>query len=317
MSDSMARRFLDAWNHLAPDGVTDADVADGSPRPRWHEPRFLIDDQHSATRSLQSLANALRSIGYSAPALSRLLGAATIYQPDLLSFPFFGRSAADGSSLGAAARLFLLEDALPRAEAAAFLGSDVVAALIDVDLLRTLPDERVRSAVDLFPVGDLLVASDPVFFPDDPPAGREVYYVGRDSFDLAQAVPRDRVERVLDLCTGTGVQALSAAAHASEVVGVDVNPRAVRFARANARMNGIDNATFVEGDLFGPVAGRRFDLVIANPPFVAAPPGERRFVSGRRAPGRWRARRRHGRARRPHGSSRGGVRHHRIRSPDG
>jgi carbamoyltransferase len=61
------------------------------------------------------------------------------------------------------------------------------------------------------------------------------------------------------------------------VVGVDVNPRAVRFARANARMNGIENVTFIEGDLFGPVAGSRFDLVIANPPFVATPVGERRL----------------------------------------
>jgi carbamoyltransferase len=246
------------------------------------EPKFLIDaDQPSVTRSLRSLAQSLLEIGYTAPALAQLLGATTIYEPDLLAFPFFGRRAANGSHLGAAARLFLLEDALSPAEAATFLGTDLVDALIEVDLLTTLADDSLRSVVNLFPVGELLLATDPVFFreslPFDCGAGREVYYVGRDSFDLAEALPRDKFEHALDLCTGSGVQALCASARTKAVIGVDVNARAVRFARVNALMNGIDNATFVDGDLFSPVVGRRFDLVIANPPFVAAPMGERSF----------------------------------------
>lgn len=229
------------------------------------------------TSTLRSLAETLHGVDYSAAALSHLLGATTIYEPDLLAFPFYRRRAANGSPLGAAARLFLLEDPLSREVATALLGGELVDALIDVDVLAMAAGDSVQSVVDVFPVGDLLVATDLVFFrgrvPFDAPTGREVYYVGRDSFDLAEALPRNAVQRVLDLCTGSGVQALCAAARADEVVGVDINPRAVQFARANSLLNGIDNASFFEGDLFAPVAGRRFDLVVANPPFVAAPVG--------------------------------------------
>ncbi len=54
-------------------------------------------------------------------------------------------------------------------------------------------------------------------------------------------------------------------------MGVDLSPRAVCFARFNALLNGIDNCSFVVGDLYGPVAGQRFERVLANPPFVACP----------------------------------------------
>lgn len=39
----------------------------------------------------------------------------------------------------------------------------------------------------------------------------------------------------------------------------------------NARLNGLSNIACLEGDLFGPVRGRMFDLVIMNPPFVISP----------------------------------------------
>jgi release factor glutamine methyltransferase len=81
---------------------------------------------------------------------------------------------------------------------------------------------------------------------------------------LAEVRPDDRV---LDMGTGSGVNAILAAGTAAEVVGVDVNPAAVRAAVANAERNGVSaRTTFVRGDLFDPVAGR-FDLVVFDPPF--------------------------------------------------
>lgn len=74
-------------------------------------------------------------------------------------------------------------------------------------------------------------------------------------------------ERVLDMGTGSGVNAILAAGRGAEVVAVDVNPHAVEAARANAERNGVpDRVTVAQSDLFSEVDGR-FDLVIFDPPF--------------------------------------------------
>lgn len=74
-------------------------------------------------------------------------------------------------------------------------------------------------------------------------------------------------ERVLDLGTGSGVNAIVAAAAGGDVVAVDVNPVAVGCARANAAANGLaDRVDVRESDVFDNVDGR-FDLVVFDPPF--------------------------------------------------
>ncbi|HYF62284.1 MAG TPA: HemK2/MTQ2 family protein methyltransferase [Herpetosiphonaceae bacterium] len=79
--------------------------------------------------------------------------------------------------------------------------------------------------------------------------------------------------RVLDLGTGSGVLAVCAARVAGEVAAVDINPAAVRCARINALLNGVeDRLTVYEGDLFAPVAGRTFDVVLFNPPYFRGRP---------------------------------------------
>lgn len=74
---------------------------------------------------------------------------------------------------------------------------------------------------------------------------------------------------VLDMGTGSGVCAVFAARHARRVVAVDINASAARCARINALINRVDDTVDVRhGDLFDPVAGERFDLVLFNPPFL-------------------------------------------------
>lgn len=78
---------------------------------------------------------------------------------------------------------------------------------------------------------------------------------------------------VLDMGTGSGVGAVCAAAYAGRVVAVDINPAAVRCARINALLNAVEARVEVrQGDLFAPVAGERFDLVLFNPPFFRGAP---------------------------------------------
>lgn len=82
---------------------------------------------------------------------------------------------------------------------------------------------------------------------------------------------------VLDLGTGTGVCAVFAARHARQVVAVDINAAAVRCAKANALLNHAEDRIDVRhGDLFQPVAGRRFDLVLFNPPYLPGQPRDDR-----------------------------------------
>ena len=78
---------------------------------------------------------------------------------------------------------------------------------------------------------------------------------------------------VLDLGTGSGVAAVFAAQWAGRVVAVDINPAAVRCTRINALLHGVeDKVEALHGDLFEPVAGRRFDLILFNPPYLPGQP---------------------------------------------
>lgn len=77
---------------------------------------------------------------------------------------------------------------------------------------------------------------------------------------------------VLDVFTGSGALAVAAAASgARSVTAVDVSRRALLTVRFNAQRNGVRIRT-LRGDLFSPVDGEGFDLIVANPPYY--PGGE-------------------------------------------
>ncbi len=95
--------------------------------------------------------------------------------------------------------------------------------------------------------------------------------VASSTLTLANLTVRRHARLALDLGTGCGIQALLGAQHSDRVLAVDRNPRAVQLAAFNAKLNGISNVECLEGDLFEPVQGHTFDLVIANPPFVISP----------------------------------------------
>lgn len=78
--------------------------------------------------------------------------------------------------------------------------------------------------------------------------------------------------RVLDLCTGSGAIAIALAKElpAATILATDISPQACAIARKNAERNQVaDRVEVREGDLFAPVAGDTFDLIVANPPYIA------------------------------------------------
>ena len=81
------------------------------------------------------------------------------------------------------------------------------------------------------------------------------------------------VESVLDLCTGSGCLAILASRNFPNagIDAVDLSRDALAVAARNVADYGLeDRVTLHRGDLFGPVEGRRYDLIISNPPYVDA-----------------------------------------------
>jgi len=135
------------------------------------------------------------------------------------------------------------------------------------------------------PVVDELDGLELVCDPDDADRPDLVQGATQAARTLAGLIVRRRVRTALDLGTGCGVLALTLARHAERVVGTDVNPRAIRFARLSAQRNGIGNVEWREGDWYAPVRGERFDLIACNPPYVISPDDRLLFRDGSEATG--------------------------------
>jgi release factor glutamine methyltransferase len=104
-----------------------------------------------------------------------------------------------------------------------------------------------------------------------------VYAAQADTFLLISALRREGLapgSSVLDVGTGSGAVAVAAAELGASVTAVDISRRAVGAAWANAALRGKRIDVRI-GSLLEPVRGRRFDLVVSNPPYVPSP--ERRL----------------------------------------
>jgi SAM-dependent methyltransferase len=102
--------------------------------------------------------------------------------------------------------------------------------------------------------------------------GPDTYRFAREVRRVIRTLPRERL-RILDMGAGSGAGGLYAAQLAGracgEVVLADINPRAVRYCRINAALNG-RTAMIVESNLYDRIDGQ-FDLIISNPPYLVDP----------------------------------------------
>lgn len=129
--------------------------------------------------------------------------------------------------------------------------------------------DHVSARVGFQPYGTAL-------FLHDFPAPRglttdHVLGIGAASRTLAALTPRLEQGLSLDVGTGGGFQAILAAQHVALVIASDINPRALALASLNAKVNEVANVQFVRGDFLAPFPRSRFELIVANPPFVISP----------------------------------------------
>ena len=203
--------------------------------------------------------------------------------------------------LGESVPASALDAALPRTTAAGATTIGLVGEPDEAGCVRALVDLRPHEAVDDAGEVRWWVASDlgelvtgRALAPD------HVLGVGGAGLTLAGLTPRTRVGTALDLGCGCGIQTLYLLRHAEHVVATDISARALAFTAFNAALAGVsvigsDSAPgaaseadvkpgpasgsgsleLLRGSLLEPVAGRRFDLIASNPPFVLTPPAVR------------------------------------------
>ncbi|MDN0198084.1 class I SAM-dependent methyltransferase [Streptomyces sp. S.PNR 29] len=227
------------------------------------------------------LRDALLGASFTADGLLELLGApayAALARSEIV--PALRATRGD-TPLELLVRLFLLQQPVPHARVAEVLPVD---ACLDSGWLERAGASSgdVVATVDVRPYGgprgeDWFIVSDlGCAVGGAGGIGRRdegvVLGVGGASTTLAGITVRTPVSSALDLGTGSGIQALHAAQHATRVTATDVNPRALHITALTLALSGAQAPDLREGSLFEPVRGdETYDLIVSNPPFVISP----------------------------------------------
>ncbi|WP_029289798.1 methyltransferase [Cellulomonas sp. HZM] len=230
---------------------------------------------------VDKLSTDLRAAGYGVAGVEELLGpmaADALHREEPV--PALRAVADSTEPLATLVAAFLLGRSVPAervARALPTLGVDGATWLglveRDGDDVRALVDLRPYTAADGTGEVDWWIASDLGELATGHALRTDhVLGVGGASTTLAQVTVRTPVDRVLDLGTGCGIQALHASRHATSVTASDISRRALGFAAFNAALAGVD-LDLREGSMLDPVRAESFDLVVSNPPFVITPRG--------------------------------------------
>ena len=229
----------------------------------------------------------LVAASFDEPTVAARLGGKTLVGVPRL---FDGRKTLGGAvedANAALVRLFVDGEVLPADLLRRLFGGEGLAGLTELGLLAPAHDAEAHDAeahdaeaslaptVMLAPTRGLWLASDLRPVTASTENARQDYVfsaINELSAQFMSVVPHAPGAKVLELCAGTGVAALSAAKHgAGSVVAADLVPRCVHFARFNALLNGLaDRVRVVESDAWDALEGETFDLVVAHPPYVPA-----------------------------------------------
>jgi hypothetical protein len=180
---------------------------------------------------------------------------------------------------------FLFGDLISSDALGEHLTPEEIEAFFEADLIRRWndsgsDDNRLYSPVRFVPLSLPHLQSDLWLVGDrgDRPDGSafapfaDIVFPGQNPLTrhFLKLLPRSPCRTALDLCAGTAVAGLAMAGVAEHCAAGDIAERSVHFARFNRWLNKCDRLELVCGDLYEPVAGRRFDRIVAHPPYVPA-----------------------------------------------
>lgn len=243
----------------------------------------LKSPQEEEWAVLWKLADRLRELGYTEQNISWAMGLEDHATRNFAAWPAHVRNCRrrkDAHPYALLAAFFLMEESVEETELGALLGDDVLSLLKRLDWVDQMGGGGGSKFYFRYFLYPLLGA---VFLTDghvsNPNGLNQVYLLGTDSHCLARLAPRPKVGMTLDHCTGSGVHAILSGRHSAQSFGLDINPRALDFARLNARWNRLDHVRFVQSDCYENVTAQglglesepRFSLITANPPFVPTP----------------------------------------------
>ena len=232
---------------------------------------------------LRKFRNILHEVGYREATVCKILKVETLQDINPTHYYYYDKYVLDETPVSDCIRLFLIRAAIPLKRLEKLITDKrTLDFLKDIGLFIQRGLHTFVSRVDIYHVDDLYIVTDHryLLFEEDKLSENAVMYIGADSLGLVHTAPRYPVGNILDLCTGSGIQALVASRYGATVIGVDINPRAIRFARFNAVLNGIHNVQFIQSNLFEKLKGKHFDTILANPPFVPSPRSNVTFRDG-------------------------------------
>ena len=178
-------------------------------------------------------------------------------------------------------RLFMDVEMVERRTIEALLTPEEWRLLEELGLIRAGDGDRWHATVLLYPTESIWISSDLNANPIEtsPATLREdaVYpAITKNTRHFLASLPPTPCTAFLELCAGTGIAALLASSYAARTWATDITDRATRCARFNAALNGIDNCTAVQSDLYAALAGMTFDRIVAHPPYM--PSLEQKYV---------------------------------------
>lgn len=213
--------------------------------------------------ALAPLASYLTEVGYTEAAICQLLGIRCLSVMTAADLPLYiFRCRQVGSEFASAVLFFLLRQPVPGFK------PPCQEEMKECGLVEELGGD-LGCGVGVYPCLDRFFVTD--LWVEGTQQG-QVYELGTDSYAMARLLPRSKVGRSLDLCTGSGIHAILSSYQALDTLAVDINPRALQYTRLNAALNSTTCQGYL-GDLYQPVEGR-FDLITVNPPFVPSPDPE-------------------------------------------
>lgn len=239
----------------------------------WKQP---LKYQDLPLEDFKAFAEKLTGIGYCPTIIAEALGLSgpgELYPLDYRYLPRWDDKLISAvGKLAAAIRLLILGLPVTKGLITESLGGDQVNFLLETRLAFE-SSGVLHPRLSLVPFDDLLIATDRLFMNADPESIEQglssdncVWRLDRTTWLMAEEIKVHKAEHALDLGSGSGILSLSIAKNVEKVTGVDINPRAVNVAGFNAKLNGIGNVEFTQGDLFRPIEGRSFDLIFSNPP---------------------------------------------------